>query len=36
MASAAAEKLIFEDNFNVLNLTTWQREQYLGGNGNEF
>lgn len=28
------EKLIFEDQFDTLNMTTWQHEIFAGGGGN--
>ena len=34
VAVASAEKLIFQDDFNSLNLKTWEHELTLGGGGN--
>ena len=35
MAGASAtETLIFEDNFDTLNFTTWEHEITMGGGGN--
>jgi len=31
---AAAETLVFEDDFNTLNFTTWEHEITMGGGGN--
>lgn len=33
-ASALAETLIFEDNFDTLDFSKWQHELTMGGGGN--
>lgn len=32
--AASAEQIIFQDDFNTLNFTTWQHEITMGGGGN--
>ena len=32
--ASAAETLIFQDDFNTLNFTTWEHEITMGGGGN--
>lgn len=34
LASSLGETIIFQDNFDHLNFTTWQHELTMGGGGN--